>query len=49
MAEKQSPQDVGMNEVEQKLVEENPAQTIAPPQIKLQQEPIPNPDLDKRE
>lgn len=25
----------------------DPAQTIAPPQIKLQQEPIPNQDIDE--
>lgn len=31
--------------VEKELVKEDPAQTIVPPQIKLQQEPIPNPDV----
>lgn len=41
----QEEKDQGMNPVEKELVEENPAQTIVPPQIKLQQKPIPNPNL----
>lgn len=44
MADEKKPEE--MNPVEEKLIEENPGQTIAPPQIKLQQEPIPNPNLD---
>ncbi|MBD5552927.1 MAG: hypothetical protein HDQ44_01175 [Desulfovibrio sp.] len=31
--------------VDQEIVKEDPAQTIAPPYLKLQQEPIPNPDI----
>lgn len=31
--------------VEKELVKEDPAQTVAPPQVKLQQEPIPNPNI----
>lgn len=34
------------NPVAEELVKEDPAETVAPPQIKLQQEPIPNPNLD---
>lgn len=34
--------------VEEKLVAENPDQAIAPPYLKLQQEPIPNPELAKK-
>lgn len=30
---------------EKEAVEENPAQTVAPPQLTLQEEPIPNPDI----
>lgn len=33
------------DDFEKEAVKEDPAQTIAPPQIKLQQEPIPNPDI----
>ncbi len=31
---------------EQEAIKDNPAQTIAPPQITLQQEPIPNPNIE---
>ncbi len=30
---------------EKEIIKKEPAQTIAPPQLKLQEEPIPNPDI----
>lgn len=35
------------NETIPEEVKLDPAQTVAPPQIKLNQKPIPNPDLDE--
>lgn len=34
--------------VDKKLVKEEPGLTIPPPQLTLQQEPIPNPDLSSK-
>lgn len=42
--------DKTYDEFEKEAVQDNPAQTMAPPQLTLQEEPIPNPDIkDKKE
>lgn len=38
-------EDKTYDEFEKEAVQDNPAQTKAPAQLNLQQEPIPNPDI----
>lgn len=38
-------EDKTYDDFEKEAVKNNPAQTIAPPQLNLQEEPIPNPDI----
>lgn len=35
--------------VDEKIIKENPDQTVPPPQLTLNEEPIPNPNLDQKD
>ena len=41
-------EDKTYDDFEKDAVKDNPSQTMAPPQLTLQQEPIPNPEIKDR-